>query len=42
VQGLIIGFAVMVGLFGGKLVVQRMSVHLFHHVVDALLLCSDL
>jgi uncharacterized membrane protein YfcA len=42
VQGLIIGSSVMVGSFGGKMIVQRMSVGLFQHVLDGLLLCSGL
>jgi uncharacterized protein len=41
-QGLIIGSAVMVGAFAGKAVVQRMSIHVFHNVLDALLLVSGL
>jgi uncharacterized membrane protein YfcA len=41
-QGLIIGASVMVGSFAGKAVVQRVSVHAFHHLLDALLLCSGL
>jgi uncharacterized membrane protein YfcA len=40
VKGLIIGASVMAGSFAGKAVVQRMSVALFQHVLDALLLCS--
>jgi len=39
-QGLIIGAAVMAGTFAGKAVVQRMSVRMFQHVLDALLFCS--
>jgi uncharacterized membrane protein YfcA len=39
-KGLIIGASVMAGSFLGKAVVQRMSVGLFQHVLDGLLLCS--
>ena len=42
VQGLIIGSSVMAGALVGKAVVQRMSVSVFQHVLDALLLCSGL
>lgn len=42
VQGLIIGSSVMAGSFAGKAIVQRMSVSLFQHVLDALLICSGL
>jgi len=42
IQGLIIGSSVMAGAFLGKAVVQRMSVSVFQHVLDALLLCSGL
>jgi uncharacterized membrane protein YfcA len=42
IQGLIIGASVMIGSFAGKAVVQRMSVHAFHYLLDALLLCSGL
>ena len=42
VQGLIIGASVMVGSFAGKAVVQRVSIPTFHHLLDALLLCSGL
>jgi uncharacterized membrane protein YfcA len=41
-QGLIIGSSVMAGAFAGKLVVQRMSIHTFQYLLDALLLCSGL
>jgi uncharacterized protein len=40
VQGLVIGASVMAGSFTGKAIVQRMSVHAFHHAMDAVLLCS--
>ena len=39
-QGLVIGASVMVGSFVGKAVVQRVSTNAFHHLLDALLLCS--
>jgi uncharacterized protein len=42
VQGLIIGSSVMAGSFGGKAVVQRMSIHTFQYILDAVLLCSGL
>ncbi len=42
VQGLIIGAAVMAGAFVGKAIVQRMSIHTFQHVLDAMLFCSGL
>jgi len=32
----------MAGAFFGKLVVQRMSVRTFQHLLDAVLLCSGL
>ena len=38
--GLIIGASVMVGSFAAKAVVQRVSLHRFHYLLDALLLCS--
>jgi uncharacterized membrane protein YfcA len=41
-EGLIIGASVMAGAFVGKAVVQRMSVAVFHHMLDGLLLCSGL
>jgi uncharacterized protein len=41
-QGLIVGSSVMVGAFAGKAVVQRMSVHTFQRLLDALLLGSGL
>jgi len=41
-QGVIIGASVMAGSLLGKAVVQRMSMHAFQHVLDALLLCSGL
>jgi uncharacterized protein len=41
-RGLIIGASVMAGSFAGKVVVLRMSVGVFRHVLDALLLCSGL
>lgn len=40
IKGLIIGSSVMAGAFVGKEVVQRMSLTMFQHVLDALLLCS--
>ncbi|KVV22569.1 hypothetical protein WK78_23970 [Burkholderia cepacia] len=42
IRGLIIGTSVMIGAFVGKAVVRRMSVHAFHHVLDAVMLCSGL
>lgn len=39
-RGLIVGSSVMAGTFIGKAIVQRMSLHAFQHVLDALLLCS--
>ncbi len=39
-QGLIVGGSVMVGTFIGKGIVQRMSIHTFQHLLDALLLVS--
>jgi uncharacterized membrane protein YfcA len=41
-QGLIIGASVMAGSFVGKAIVQRMSIHTFQHLLDALLLCSGI
>jgi uncharacterized membrane protein YfcA len=41
-QGLIIGASVMAGAFVGKAIVQRMSIHTFHYVLDAMLFCSGL
>lgn len=41
-QGAIIGSSVMVGAFAGKAVVQRMSVHMFQHLLDVLLLGSGI
>ncbi len=42
VQGLIVGSSVKAGSFAGKAIVQRMSVRLFQHVLDGVLLCSGL
>jgi uncharacterized membrane protein YfcA len=42
VEGLIVGASVMAGAFAGKAVVQRMSIGVFQHVLDGLLLCSGL
>jgi uncharacterized membrane protein YfcA len=39
-QGVIIGASVMAGAFVGKAVVLRMSIGMFQHVLDGLLLCS--
>lgn len=39
-QGLIVGSSVMAGSFAGKLVVQRMSLHVLQHLLDGLLFCS--
>jgi uncharacterized membrane protein YfcA len=41
-QGLIIGASVMAGTFVGKAVVLRMSIGVFQHVLDGLLLSSGL
>jgi uncharacterized protein len=41
-QGVIIGASVMAGAFVGKAVVLRMSIGMFQHVLDGLLLCSGL
>jgi uncharacterized membrane protein YfcA len=40
IQGLIVGTSVMAGAFAGKTIVQHMSLHVFQHVLDALLLAS--
>ena len=42
VQGLVVGSSVMLGSLVGKVVVQRMSIGLFQHILDGLLLCSGL
>jgi len=42
IQGLIVGASVMAGTFVGKSIVQRMSVHVFQHLLDLMLLCSGL
>lgn len=39
-QGVIVGSSVMAGTFVGKAIVQRMSLHTFQYILDALLLCS--
>lgn len=39
-QGLVVGSSVMAGTVVGKLVVQRMSLHIFQYVLDGLLFCS--
>ncbi len=39
-QGLIIGSSVMAGAFVGKAIVQRMSIGMFHAILDVLLLVS--
>jgi uncharacterized protein len=41
-QGVMIGASVMAGAFVGKAVVLRMSIGMFQHVLDGLLLCSGL
>ncbi len=41
-QGLIVGASVMTGSFVGKAIVQRMSIHTFQYLLDALLFCSGL
>ncbi len=41
-QGLIIGASVMAGAFVGKAIVQRMSIHTFQYLLDAVLFCSGL
>jgi uncharacterized protein len=41
-EGLVIGASVMLGSFAGKMVVQRISTHAFHHLLDVLLLGSGL
>jgi hypothetical protein len=41
-QGLIVGASVMAGAFVGKAAVLRMSIGMFQHVLDGLLLCSGL
>ena len=40
IRGVVIGSSVMAGAFVGKLVVQRLSVHTFDYLLDALLLFS--
>jgi uncharacterized protein len=42
VKGVIIGTSMMAGAFIGKAVVQRMSIKMFQHVLDGLLLCSGI
>ena len=41
-QGLIVGASVMLGSFVGKAIVQRMSIHTFQYLLDAVLLCAGL
>jgi uncharacterized membrane protein YfcA len=41
-RGVIIGSSLMVGSFIGKSIVQRLSIHTFHALLDALLACSGL
>ncbi len=41
-QGLIIGTSVMLGSFGGKLVVQRMSLRTFAVLLDGMMICAGL
>ena len=41
-QGFIVGASVMAGSFVGKAIVQRMSIHTFQYLLDALLLCSGI
>lgn len=41
-QGIIVGSSVMAGTVAGKAIVQRMSLHTFQYILDALLLCSGL
>ena len=40
VKGLVVGSSLMAGTYGGKAVVLRMSVDVFRHVLDAVMLCS--
>jgi uncharacterized protein len=42
IRGVVIGSSVMAGAFVGKLVVQRLSIHAFDYLLDALLLFSGL
>jgi uncharacterized membrane protein YfcA len=42
IRGVVIGSSVMAGAFMGKLVVQRLSIHTFDYLLDALLLFSGL
>jgi uncharacterized membrane protein YfcA len=42
VEGLIIGASVMSGAFASKAVVHRISLGVFQHMLDGLLLCSGL
>jgi uncharacterized membrane protein YfcA len=42
VKGLIIGCSVMAGTFIGKAIVQRMSIAMFNHALDGMLLCAGL
>jgi len=41
-QGVIVGASVMAGSFAGKAIVQRLSIHHFQYLLDALLLCSGI
>jgi uncharacterized membrane protein YfcA len=41
-QGVIIGSSLMIGSFMGKRIVQRLSLHTFHALLDALLACSGI
>ena len=40
VQGLIVGASLMIGTWGGKLVVRRISAHAFRLLLDAVMLVS--
>jgi uncharacterized membrane protein YfcA len=42
IQGVIIGAAVMAGSFVGKAIVQKMALHMFQRILDALLFVSGL
>jgi uncharacterized membrane protein YfcA len=42
IRGVVIGASVMAGAFAGRLVVQRLSIHAFEYLLDALLLFSGL
>ena len=41
-KGLLVGSSLMVGTYGGKAIVKRLSVRFFHRLLDAVMFCAGL